>query len=59
MKIFLGLGVLAILSVGCCDSTAPGEDVLSTVSAEETSGVNILTSPVVSDPARDPYSSRT
>ena len=58
MKILAGLGVLAFLLAGCGRSTAPddGGSVLSTVSAEEVPGVNVLKSLVVSDPSRDPYS---
>lgn len=51
--VFLGL-------LGCSNSVAPnesGNNALSlTIANIDTTGVNILTSPIVSDPANDPYS---
>ena len=55
-NLFLAFGLLL---ASCSNSIAPSDDVTGTISIaqeHEETGVNILTSPVVSDPANDPYS---
>lgn len=51
--------VLGFLLAACSNSIDPSDGVVGTISIDQESeetGVNILTSPIVSDPANDPYS---
>lgn len=51
--------VLGFLLAACSNSVDPSDSVVGTISVaqeHEETGVNILTSPIVSDPANDPYS---
>ena len=59
MKSFVYALILGALMVACSNSTDPLEENVGSVAKiqnEETEGVNVLTSPIVSDPANDPYS---
>lgn len=62
MKKLLCASIISTLAfVGCSDSVSSSEDSLgmnnakAEVQSEENHGVNVLTSPIVSDPANDPY----
>jgi hypothetical protein len=59
MKKFLSILIFGLLLAACSNSIDPSDSVTGTISVaqeHEETGVNILTSPIVSDPAYDPYS---
>lgn len=59
MKKFLSILIFGLLLAACSNSIDPSDSVTGTISVaqeHEETGVNILTSPIVSDPVYDPYS---
>lgn len=59
MKGYFIILVMGLLLVSCSNSTDPFDEKVGSIAVvqdKEDDGVNVLTSPIVSDPANDPYS---